>query len=108
MAGHPRFKEILIEIQKLHDAKNADYTGDGGPLQNLKLCEMAGIPAWKGVVIRLTDKMSRLLTFSKIGELKVKDESVIDTFTDMAVYAILGRILYEETKKEKHDEDIGR
>jgi hypothetical protein len=99
MAGHPRFKEILGQLQKLHDAKNADYAGDGNPLGNLQMCEQGGIPAWKGVIVRLTDKMARLLSFSRKEQFQVKDESVIDTLQDMAVYSILGIILYEEANK---------
>ena len=97
--GHPDFYQILEELADLHARKNQDYSGDD-PLANFKLCETAGIPAWKGVVVRLTDKMSRILTFAKKGTLEVKDEAITDTLQDMAVYAILALILYREGKKE--------
>lgn len=100
MAGHPMFKEILKELQDLHDRKNHDYAGDN-PLGNLEMCEMGGVPAWKGVIVRLTDKMARLLSFARKGELQVKDESVEDTLKDMAIYAILGLILYRTRKGDK-------
>lgn len=96
-SGHPRFYALLSEIAELHAAKNHDYAGEADPLRNLRMCEAAGIEAWKGVVVRLTDKLARLQGFAKTGELKVADESIIDTFKDMAVYSLLGLILYEET-----------
>ena len=98
-SGHPDFYQILEELADLHARKNQDYSGDD-PLLNFKMCEHAGIPAWKGVVVRLTDKMSRILTFAKKGTLEVKDEAITDTLQDMAVYAILALILYREGKKE--------
>lgn len=114
-SGHPRFYALLSEIAELHAAKNHDYAGDADPLRNLRMCEAAGIEAWKGVVVRLTDKLSRLQGFAKSGELRVKDESVIDTFKDMAVYSLLGLILYEEkltpdrfiTAKSQRDHEHG-
>ncbi len=75
--GHPMFYEILDELRDLHFRKNHDYAGDD-PLSNLKMCEVGGLDGWKGVVVRLTDKISRLLNFMKKGALE--DESVEDTF----------------------------
>jgi len=60
----------------------------------LRMCEYMEIPAWQGVVIRLTDKIARLMTFARKGTLQ--NESVEDTFRDIAVYAILGLILYQD------------
>lgn len=96
--GHPMFYEILDELRDLHSRKNHDYAGDD-PLSNLEMCERGGIAGWKGVVVRLTDKISRLLNFSKKGEFQVKNESVEDTFRDTAIYAILGLILFRESVK---------
>ena len=96
--GHPRFYEILLDMARLHSAKNHDYAGTSDPLKNLHLTQHMGIAPWKGVTVRLGDKWSRLAAFAASNELLVKDESVVDTFTDTAVYAILGRILYEESR----------
>lgn len=98
--GHPEFYKIVEELKDLHSRKNHDYAGND-PLMNLRMCELGGLVAWKGIIIRLTDKISRLLTFMKTNELKVKDESVEDTFRDAAVYSILGLILYREGRKKE-------
>jgi len=100
--GHPRFYEMLEEMKKIHSAKNHDYAKKDDPLSNLKLTETLGwLPGWKSVIVRLGDKYSRLLNFAKKGRLEVKDESFTDTCIDMANYAILCAILFEEQKGYK-------
>jgi hypothetical protein len=99
--GHPRFYELLKRMEKVHAAKNHDYSGTLDPLRNLRQCGDAGVEPWVGVVVRLTDKMDRLKTFAAKREFRVKDESVADTFIDMANYALLGLILYEESESKK-------
>ena len=51
-----------------------------------------GKPIWSGN----SDKFARLCQFAKTEELKVKDESVIDTLQDLAVYSLLCIMLFEE------------
>jgi hypothetical protein len=41
--------------------------------------------------------------FAKKETLKVKDESIKDTLIDMANYALIALILYEEQNKVKKD-----
>jgi hypothetical protein len=48
----------------------------------------------------MTDKMARIGSFVKRGELVVKDESVKDTLLDLANYAMLFAA-YLESKKVK-------
>jgi len=64
------------------------------------MCEKhMGIPGWKGCIVRLSDKMSRLMNIAKNDEISVDDEKITDTLMDLAVYAIITRILYEDFKK---------
>ncbi len=98
--GHPRFYALLEELSALHSRKNHDYAGDD-PLSNLRVSEQFGIPAWKGTLIRMADKWSRITTFAAKDRLEVKDESVKDTLKDLAVYSLLALILFEEGEKEE-------
>lgn len=98
--GHPKFYALLDVMADLHSRKNHDYSGDD-PLSNLRASEEIGIPAWKGILVRLMDKWGRLRQFAKTKTLKVKDESVIDTLMDNAVYSLLCIILYEENKNNE-------
>jgi len=94
-----RFHEIVKEMVDLHDRKNHDYAGDDY-LSNFLMCEKhMGIPGWKGCIIRLSDKMARIMNVARDDETSVGDETIIDTLMDLAVYAIITRILYEDFKK---------
>ena len=96
-----RFKELLEEMKKTHDAKRHDYASVEDVFANFRTCEMGGIPAWKGCCVRLGDKLSRIMGFAKKELLEVKDESIKDTLIDMANYALIALILYEEYKDGK-------
>lgn len=96
-----RFTELLDKMRDIRAAKSHDYGEIGDPYANCRRCEELGIPAWKGVLIRIGDKYSRLVSFAKQGELKVKDESVEDTFLDLANYALIGLVLYEEWREKQ-------
>lgn len=98
LGGHPRFYEMLLEIAELHARKNHDYAKDKDPLSNLRMCEQFDLPAFKGVLVRLSDKWSRITELSK-KEAMVANESIIDTLMDMSVYALLAIILIEEDAK---------
>lgn len=93
--GIKRFREIQDEQFNLHKVKNHDYAAESY-ISNLKSCEAFGINPLIGIVVRLTDKLSRLSSFCEQGVLKVKDEKIEDTLNDIAVYAILARIMYEQ------------
>ena len=88
-----RFNDILKEMAEIHERKNKEYAGDDY-LSNLRMCEGMGIPAWKGVVIRMTDKMARLMNLAK-SEDPATGESATDAFLDMGIYAGMGLIAYE-------------
>ena len=96
--GHPRFYELLEEIAELHARKNSDYATNEEPLSNLKRCERIGIPAWKGIIVRLEDKWDRIEKLAVKGEPSVVEETIIDTLKDSAVYALLCIVLLEESK----------
>ena len=111
---NPRFHEIQKELGILHDRKNSDYSVEEDPLSNFRECEKIkcpyckkSIPAWIGVLIRLSDKSERASNLTGKTP-SVKGESIIDTFNDRAVYNIIGRILYEEwLEKQKSGDKSG-
>lgn len=88
------FHDIIDELKELHDRKQADYGTDEDPFANVRMSEDFGIPAWVGCMMRANDKMKRLQTEAIKGELQ--NESAEDGFMDLAVYAIIGLILYRE------------
>ena len=89
-----RFREILKELQEMHDKKQEDYGKVGDPFSNVRSSEDFGIPAWVGSLVRGNDKMRRLQK-AAAGESLV-NESVEDSLLDLAVYAIIALILFRE------------
>jgi len=95
--GHEKFYELILDICQMHSDKNHDYSKNGDPLSNLRMSEEIGVPAWKGTLIRMGDKWSRLTQLA-LKDAKIH-ESVIDNFKDMAIYSLLNCILYGEWLK---------
>lgn len=80
---------MLMELDvKLLEKKNHDYASDKDALSNFRDF------GWKGVVVRLGDKYSRLKEMSKDKE--PKNESVLDSLIDLCVYGYIARVLYME------------
>lgn len=94
---NPAFADLIEEIKRLHESKNHDYAQDADPLSNLRRSEAFGVPAWKGVLVRLTDKWSRIEQLAS-GKTP-KHESLRDSLIDNAVYSLLAIILLDEQKK---------
>ncbi len=94
------FLELLGNMRDISLAKGHDYSGSDDPMSNFRMCEAMGLPAWKGIVVRLGDKLSRIQNFCKKESLQVKDESVEDTLIDMANYALLCIIMYRESRNK--------
>lgn len=88
------FDRQLRFMKALHDKKQEDYGGVGDPFVNLRSSEEFGIRPWLGTLVRMNDKISRLKTYARTGRLA--NEGVEDTFRDLAVYAIIGLILWQE------------
>ncbi len=88
------FCDILNEIMALHNAKGRDYDRPNATYANVRAAEEWGIPGWVGGMIRLTDKVRRLQKLAQTGELS--NESAVDSFRDIAVYAIICEILYRQ------------
>lgn len=94
---------ILDNMQAVYEAKDSDYSATGLPMGNLRKCEDAGIEAWRGCLVRIGDKMSRLENFLKEKEFLVISEKAEDTVIDLANYAILMCCLIEEIKNPHSD-----
>lgn len=100
--GHPDFIPRLLEMAKLHNAKNADYAGDGDPLGNFERCAAIkqlypGFPdaTAAGMAINFALKQFDAVLFNMANGTSTSVESMADKFRDIAVYAILTAILLE-------------
>jgi hypothetical protein len=98
---HPlsqRFHDILLEMGEMHDRKQADYGKADNPFANVSDGALeVGLEPWIGAVIRMGDKMRRLQAAAR-GQ-NLVNESICDSFIDLAVYSAIGLVLYEEAQK---------
>ncbi len=99
--GDPRFRALLREIGQLHDQKQADYGTGEDPFANVRASREFGVPPWIGAMIRLNDKITRVKSFIQHGHLV--NESLIDSFRDIMVYAGIAEILYREEHPSEWD-----
>ena len=97
-----RFHAILKELGELSDQKQLDYGTDSDPFANIRGSEEWGIAPWIGALVRATDKLKRLQKYVRVGWLA--NEAVEDSFRDLAVYAIIGLVLYEEAERSLGDD----
>ena len=81
-----QMEKVQNEAIELFKKKNKDY-GDAfanyGPI---------------GVIVRMGDKMQRLVSVSKNGINLVSDESIRDTLVDLHNYAAMAVMLIDENK----------
>lgn len=91
------FYDLCDRLKGMHRSKSSDYgcpTGND-PLANIRNgAKFVGIEPWKGAMVRLSDKVTRLATFNVTGSLG--HEGVEDTLLDLASYALLALLLYRE------------
>lgn len=100
VARHPssaRFHELLKEIGDLHDKKSRDYGTTDDPFANVRASQEWGIAPHLGALVRLNDKIVRLKTYAKTGVLA--NEGVDDSLRDIAVYALIALVMFEEGAK---------
>lgn len=99
MKGSARFHEILAELGRLHDRKQADYGRASDPFANIRASDDFGITPWIGAMIRANDKMRRIQKAASGGTLA--NESLEDSLRDLAVYSIIALVLFEEGKARR-------
>ena len=99
-------KKLQAEEFDITTRKNSDYSGDTHAFGNFDMVELLGIcSAETGLLVRMTDKISRVITLIQSGkEWKVQDEKITDTLTDLSNYARILNIYI--LTKEKWTQEI--
>ena len=93
--------EITAAARKLMQRKNHDYAGDDAknPWMNFERSEIMGVcKTEQAFMVRILDKVSRLITFIDAGELQVKEEGVQDSIIDIINYMVLFGAFIEDQK----------
>ena len=97
---HPnstRFHKLLVQVGALHDQKQRDYGRGDDPFYNVRASAEWDVEPWVGAMIRLNDKVKRLQSLYRTGELR--NESAFDSLQDIAVYTIMAYVLLEEEQE---------
>jgi hypothetical protein len=93
------FFDLCDALKEMHRKKSQDYGCPSGtdPLANIRNgAAFVGIPSWKGAMVRLSDKVTRLATFNATGRLE--NESLEDNLFDLASYSLLALLLHREER----------
>ncbi len=91
------------KARELMARKNHDYAGKDGttPFANFEVVGHMNICKPEvGILVRLSDKLKRIVEYINSGEFKVKDESFEDTIIDAINYNILLLAKVVETKEQ--------
>lgn len=89
------FDGRLNEMKATHDIKMADYGTDEDEYANYRSGEEFGIPAWLNAMLRVREKLNRVATFVKKGELA--NEPIEDALRDIATGGAIAWDLYLES-----------
>ena len=100
-------EELLQEHKTLCDSgrwlmgkKNRDYGADTDPFRNFRRF------GEHGILVRMDDKLARLLTFTERGDFEVVSETVEDTVVVLINYAVLFLAYLKDVGKLPHAKDV--
>ena len=93
-----KYLSKLDDMARLHVNKNAGYAGatNPDPWANFRMAEDFGVSAFKGCIIRMSDKYIRVKNLLKDPDNEKVGESIKDTLQDLAAYALIALCLLEE------------
>jgi hypothetical protein len=105
------FDAALIPIVETNRRKRKDYAKDGDPFSNFKVTSqgmgMAGFGPTEAAIFNVLQKLARLQSLRTNGRLRdTANEAVIDTYLDLAVYAIIAyAIALQEQRVTRANQD---
>jgi hypothetical protein len=92
----------------LMQRKSSDYASDADPFRNFRQAEALGICANElGILVRLSDKLSRLCQVVSSGKQAVLDETVNDTVLDAINYLVILSAYILDKGEVRHPEGGG-
>lgn len=87
--GSTMFVDLLADMERLHVQKARGYSPGADPWENFRTSERIGIPAWKGALVRLFDKVNRVISLTSQDLDSSGDESLEDTLFDLSAYSLI-------------------
>jgi hypothetical protein len=82
---------LFDRAMRIIGPKRVAYSGRNGPYGNFHgSAAFTGVPAWKGALVRLGDKLSRLRSLAETGQADTgTGESLLDTAADALNYTCI-------------------
>jgi hypothetical protein len=104
------FDAALIPIVQTNRRKRADYANDGDPFDNFKtsshLLGLDGFGMIEAGLFNVTQKLARLKSLRQNGRMHdTANEGVMDSYLDLAVYAVLVYAMAREWHQPRPQED---
>ena len=90
--AYPTFRDIVEEMAKTYEKKNADY-GDSFGISVRKYGNIAALT-------RISDKFNRIENLILNGNAQVKYESLLDSLKDLACYCVMTVMAIEDNDFE--------
>lgn len=88
---------LCLRGREIMAKKNADYkAGSGDPFANFRMSRLLHVEPAIGAMVRIQDKMARLVSFIERGDLAVKEESWQDAIIDIINYSVILHGLLDE------------
>ena len=93
-----RVEEKVDEMIDLHVKKSAGYAGKDNldPWQNFRTSTDFGVEPWRGAMVRLGDKFTRLSNIVQNGDNDQIGEGIESEGMDLAAYAVIISVLWSE------------
>ena len=106
------FESVLINIVDTNRKKRKDYAADGDPFSNFEtssdLLGLQGFGPIEASLFNVTQKLARLKALRTNGRMRdTANESVADTYLDLAVYAVITYAIYmQQTNRISEAESV--
>lgn len=102
------FESILVDIVEMHRAKRADYASDNDSFSNFRDSSDMGLEGFDAVTAaehNVRQKLARIKSLRLNGRLEEpENETVTDTYLDLAVYACITLALRLEAEADLAEE----
>ena len=98
--------QLCDEARNLSRRKNHDYSGGqdtNNAFMNFQKCEELNLcKAETGILVRMSDKISRLHTLADSSlKFEVADEKVLDTVLDLINYSVIFYAMHKDRKESE-------
>lgn len=90
-------EKVCEDILQILKSKNQDYSIGKDAFRNFRFAEFLDMTVEQGILIRMTDKISRIVTLSSKSP-DVAGESLSDSISDLIGYAVILKVYADQSR----------